>query len=203
MKRPVRDLSARKIAVIGGGDTAAQVAEIMLGQGVTMPTSAPECIHWYGGENMPLTKQVWMRQIHARWAGIGRALPDQADELLYGVVRPLAVRAEVVSIGDAAMVNGQVYDMAVMCTGFEPAECRVTTSFQVVLGGVTVGRCTYEADPLKSRVFNVGTAAGINATYKPYTSRFPEAKQSIYNLAPRTAALAAALSADSTDSRER
>jgi hypothetical protein len=196
MKRPVRDLSGRKIAVIGRGDTAAQVAEIMLGQGVTMPTSAPETIHWYGGDTMPLTKQDWMRRIHARWAGIGRALPELNDPILYGVVKPLNVRAEVISLGDAALVNGQVYDMAVMCTGFTPAPCPVPTPYSFKLGGVTVGRCTYEIEPLLSRVFKVGTAAEITATYKPYVSRFPQARQAIYNLAPRTAALAAAVSAD-------
>jgi hypothetical protein len=197
MKRPVRELSGRKIAVIGGGDTAAQVAEIMLGQGITMPTTAPECIHWYGTEKMPLTKQVWMRRVHARWAGIGRALPDEGDDkLIEGVVKPLPVRAEVISLGNAALVNGQVYDMAVMCTGFVPAECRVNTPYKFKLGGVTVGCCTYEVEPLRSRVFKIGTAADITASYKPYVSRFPQAKQAIYNLAPRTAAIAAAVSPD-------
>ena len=40
--------SALRIAIVGGGDTAATVAEILVGQGISVPRGLPETIDWYG-----------------------------------------------------------------------------------------------------------------------------------------------------------
>lgn len=200
MLRPVRDLAGKKIAVVGAGDTAAQVAEIMLGQGITMPVSAPASIHWYGGPGMPANKTAWMRDTHARWAGIGRHMPEERGK---AVIVPYLERGTVIPLGENAMVSGQVYDLVVMATGFVPAPCPFSAPYVHRVGEMIVARSNLAgAEEMARRnlaaaeetaLFKVGPAAAINPSYGPFTSRFPAASQAIYNLAPRTAALAASL----------
>ena len=139
LRRPVRDLGGKKIALVGGGDTAAQIAEFMLGQGLGgAPTTPPSNIHWYGGESMPLTKDQWMGIYHARFAGIGRHLPQAGVST--GVIRPIAARGDTLPLGSAAMVNGQVFDLVILATGFAPAPCPVPTPNAYAVGGTTVAR---------------------------------------------------------------
>ena len=192
MKKPVRDLAGVKTALIGGGDTAAQCAEIMLGQGIQPLTSQLDALHWYGGELMPASKESWMMKYHARFSGVGRGL-RQSDSTTPGVIRPYLERGSVTSMGSTAMVNFQVYDLAIMATGLKPALCPVAASSVWRAGGMVVARYyDYEGagDP---RVFRIGTAAQLSQPYVPYRTRFPAAQEAIYNLAPRTAMLAATL----------
>lgn len=194
MKTPVRDLAGKKIALIGGGDTAAQCAEYAVGQGMTQPSSFPDSVDWYGGESMPTTKETWMRQAHTRWALIGHHLPDRNDAPSAAVFRPYTERGQVANLGKEAWVNGQVYDLAIMATGFVPAPCPVTMNTQVRVGDQIVARM-YDDGSGRPRIFRVGTAAELNALFKPYKSRYAiPSQQAIYNLAPRTAAFAASLS---------
>lgn len=192
MKKPVRDLAGLKIALCGGGDTAAQCAEFMVGQGITKPASFPDSVDWYGGESMPTTREFWLRQIHARWFDLARHLPERKDVPSEAVFRPYTERGEVANLGEKAWVNGQVYDLVIMATGFRPAQSPVPMSTLVRIGGLTVAR-TYDGGSSRPRVFRVGTAAELEVTFKPYPSRFAAAKEAIYNLAPRTAAFAASL----------
>ena len=193
LRKPPMDLSDLRFAIVGSGDTAAQVAEFLLGQGMITPSTLPRQIHWYGDTSMPGTKDVWMVNSHARWAGLGRHFP-QRDGVYTGVVRPYPVRGNMISLGNSAMVNGQVYDMAVMCTGVQPATCPSTATDTFTVGGMTVARCnsSQTADGLP-KVFKIGTAAALDTRYRPYQSRFTAASEAIYNLGPRTAALAAYL----------
>jgi hypothetical protein len=193
LRKPVSDMASIRVAIVGSGDTAAQVAEYMLGQGIITPSTTPRQIHWYGDTEMPTTKSDWMARIHARWSGLGRHLPQQ-DGVYTGVIRPYAVRGNVVSLGRSAMVNGQVYDMAVMCTGVKPAPCPTIVQGTYSVGGMTVAKSNSSetADGIP-KVFTIGTAAGLGQRYRPYQSRFTAASEAIYNLGPRTAVLAAYL----------
>jgi hypothetical protein len=193
MKSPVRNLAGKKIALVGAGDTASQVAEFMVGQGVSAPTSFPDRVDWFGGLSMPTTKQEWMLKSHARWAGIGRHLPDEDRSRSEGVFSPHIARGDVASLGSAAWVNGEVYDLVVMATGFAVAQCPVTAESAMKIGEKIVAKF-YDLGDGSARVFRVGTCASLNATFKPYQSRFPAAKEAIFNLGPRTAAFAGSLS---------
>jgi len=192
LRKPVQDLAPLKIAIVGGGDTASQVAEFMVGQGLTAPSTFPCQIDWYGTDAMPVTKDGWMVTAHARWAGLGRHFPQ--DGLRPGVIRPFPLRGKVTSLGNAAMVNGQVYDLAVLCTGVKPAPCPVFVPDVYSVGGMNVAKAngsqTLDGVPT---VFTIGIAAELQVAYKPYKSRFAAAQDAIYNLGPRTAALAASL----------
>lgn len=193
LAKPPRELHNIKIAVVGAGDTAAQVVEYMLGQGLYAPSTPPREIHWYGGLSMPQTKDGWMVTAHARWAGLGRHFP-QRDGVYSGVVRPFATKGKMIPLGKMAMVNGQMYDLVVMCTGVQPAPCPVEVPDVYSVGGMNVAKANGSYTPTgEPKVFTVGIAAQLGVDYKPYKTRFAAAGDAIYNLAPRTAALAASL----------
>ena len=119
MKSPPNQLHDRRIAVVGSGDTAAQCVEYMLGQGLVSPATPPGEIHWYGDGAMPLSKAEWAEQYHARFSGLARHFPQQ-ESSERSVIRPYAVRGNMISMGRTALVNQQVYDMVVMATGSSP-----------------------------------------------------------------------------------
>jgi hypothetical protein len=193
LRRPVEDLASLKMAIVGGGDTAAQVAEYAVGQGMDAPSTPPGQIHWYGGESMPTTKDGWMVTTHARWAGLGRHFPQSADRVR-SVIRPYPVRGAVILLGNSAMVNGQVYDIAVVCTGVQPAPCPVSVPDAYRVNGMVVARSNTSQIPSGvQKVYAIGTAAALSASFGPYKSRFDAAREAIYNTGPRTAALAASL----------
>ena len=189
LKSPVKDLDRVRIAVVGAGATGATVVEWMLGQGVSAPASMPRSIHWYGGQSMPTDKMLWMSRKHARWAGIGRDMPEGGRE---GVIRPYPELGYVLPAGEFVLVNDQVYDLVVQCTGFTPNPCPVSQAVEpYTIGNQTLGRW----DPAYGKVFVVGAAAGLRLRVDtdPYPSRFPDSADAIFRLAPRTAALAASL----------
>ncbi len=193
LRSPPRELHDRQIAVVGSGNTAAQCVEYMVGQGLVYPATPPGEIHWYGDTAMPLSKSVWADRYSARYSGLARHFPQQqATER--SVIRPYPARGTMVPLGRTAMVNGQVYDMVVMATGFRSAPCPARVSSPYRIGDMTVAKCnsddTIDGVPT---VFSIGTAAALTASYEPYRSRFPETTQAMFNQGPRIAALAAAL----------
>ena len=192
MKTPVRDLDNKKIAVVGAGATGSQIIEWMFGGGIGAPSTPPSCVHWYGGDKMPTSKIGWMTKEHARFAGVGRHLPTDGD-LGDAILRPYPQLGDVVSLGDTAMVNGQIYNLVILATGFVPAPCDVPMSSTYRVGGMRVAKF-YDDGSGDDSVFKIGTAANLGDTYKPYGTRFPAAVNALYNTLPRTAALAASLS---------
>jgi hypothetical protein len=110
------------------------------------------------------------------------------------VIRPYPTRGNVTNLGGTAMVNGQMYNLAVMAIGFTPAPCPVTTDNTVKVGNMSVAKSnagdTIDGIPT---VFKIGSAAALTAAYGPYQSRFSAAQLSMYNQLPRVAALAAYL----------
>lgn len=193
LRKPRTDLAGLRIALVGAGDTAAQVAEYMLGQGMTYPNSLPDTIHWYGKDDMPSSKESWMKTKHARWAGLGRHFP-QTEGFFNGVIKPFPTIGTLTPMGNSAMVNDRVYDLAVMAIGVIPAGLPVVAEDVLSIGGMNVARTnasdTFDGIPM---VYRVGTAANLNATYRPFRSRFSAARNAMYVLGPRTAALAAFL----------
>ena len=187
MCKPVRELEGKKIALAGSGDTAAQIAEWMFGQGVGAPSTPPSCVHWYGGEDMPWTRQRWMETYHARFAGVGRHFPEP------GIVAPLLPfpeRGDIAPMGATASVNGQTYDLVIAATGFRPARSPVTATAVLRVAGMVVAKVYPAVEPA---IFTVGTAADIRYAYGPVRSRFPAAASALYNQLPRVAMLAASL----------
>lgn len=203
LKRPVRQgLDNKRIAVYGDGDTAATVVEYMLGQGYSAPYTLPRSIHWYGSA-LPSTREAWYSERHARYSGIGRHLIQVLQEGEYdedddettpevlsseGVIRIYRRRASVASLGNAAMVEGQVYDLAIDATGFTEVESPYETPYRVEVNGVTVAQTD------EGKIFTMGAAANrLGGGYEPVRSRYGAASKAIYRIAPMTAMFAASL----------
>jgi hypothetical protein len=193
MVKPPRELHNKRIALVGGGDTAAQCAAYMLGQGIDAPATPPYEIHWYGGDRMPVSKNTWAQLYHARFSGLARHFP-QSLESERSVIRPYPVRGSMIPLGGTAMVNGLAYDLVIMATGFRAAPCMVSAEFIVRVGGMSVAKSN-EGDTIDGlpTVYKIGTAAGLTEGLVPIQSRFPAAQLAMYQQLPRVAALAASL----------
>lgn len=182
------------IAVIGDGDTAYVVIEDALGQGPEPRNVNPSEIGWYG-LSIPPTKKRFMLDVHARYLGLARHMPQAG---VTGMIRPFLERGTAFSLGAGARVNGRTYDLAVYCTGFAPA---FTSRENVVVTGLEIG------NPASGGIWRqagnyyvIGAAAGAGISYRGsefgrgYTN-FPRNVASIFRLGPETARLAASLPA--------
>lgn len=194
MRIPPMEFHDKRVALVGSGDTAAQCAEYMLGQGVNAPGTLPVEIHWYGDVNMPKYKSSWAEEYHARFSGLARHFP-QAYQYERSVIRPYPARGSVTPLGGTAMVNGQVYDLVIMATGFKTAGSPVFTEDVVRVGDMPVALSNAsETDDDVPTVYRIGSCAGLTSpTVNRYSSRFTASQLALYNQLPRVAALAASL----------
>ena len=186
------DDTPRRIAILGDGDTACIVAESLLGQapGGGMRRVNLAEIGWYG-PRLPVSKQAFLTGKQARYVGLCRHLPQ--DGIAGGMITPRALRVQASSTGEGARVGGQNYDLAVYCTGYQPAF--TPDDFTVTPSVVNSGEGLWRQ---QGSYFIVGTAAGIpyraEEEVNGYT-RFPANVAAILRLAPETARLAASLPA--------
>lgn len=117
LRWPLRGL--RRVAVIGGGDSAKCAVESFLGIAPQPPMAAAaldsvDLIDWYA-DDLPTTCEGWQQYIRGRYQAIGRYLrPDRLGTRRLNVVsrrvRPLALPG-------AALIDGRTYDLVVLCTG--------------------------------------------------------------------------------------
>jgi len=109
----------RRVAVVGGGDSAKCAVESCLGLGPQPLLAAAaldhvERIDWYT-DTLPTTCQGWQQDIRGRYQAIGRYLrPDR-----FGVRRlnVLGRRAQPVPLPGAGLIDGRTYDLVIACTG--------------------------------------------------------------------------------------
>lgn len=191
----VYDGLARRVALIGYGDTARVIAESLLGQGPAgRPFSVSE-IGWYGAD-IPLTKEQWMESVHARYLGLARHMPQAG---VTGMIRPFPGTAEAVSLGAQARVNSrETYDLAIYCTGFQPAfkedNVRPTDIGLGSRSGLWRSSGNYHiVGPAADIPFSAREATGPDGEFNAGYTRFPANTGAIFRLAPATAQLAATL----------
>ncbi|MET7398034.1 hypothetical protein ABZS66_31540 [Dactylosporangium sp. NPDC005572] len=109
----------RRVAMIGGGDSAKCAVESCLGiapQPFMAATALDRVdrIDWYA-DALPTTCEAWQQNIRGRYQAIGRYLrPDR-----FGVRRlnVLNRRAQPVALPGAGLIDGRTYDLVVLCTG--------------------------------------------------------------------------------------
>jgi hypothetical protein len=138
--------------------------------------------------------------VQARYLGLARHFP-QAD--VTGMITPYAQRGNPVLLGGMARVGTQTYDLAVCCTGYEPAfdlsrETPSSSSSSSSSSSFSRGAGLWRF--YSSGYYIVGTAAAL--PYQPYEigdgnnyTRFAANVASILRLGPATAQLAASLPA--------
>jgi hypothetical protein len=192
---PLRGL--RRVAVVGGGDSANCAVEALLGIAPPPAMAAAALDHvdridWFC-ETLPASCKQWQKQVRGRYQAIGRYLrPDRNG------VRRLTVRqrrARPIALPDAALIDGRTYDLVVLCTG----------NREVEIDGLNEGSFTLYTTPDDISVarihrsmpaFRVGPHANLFFSGYDYLDGIAEIKEnvnSIFRTAPRTAALAASL----------
>lgn len=198
-KFPLRGM--KKVAVIGAGDSGKCVIEALCGQGPTQGMSVasldfPQDIDWYGCRFE--TTDEWCEANRGRYARIGRLLGNEGDDYFRIDAKPKA--RNVSRFGDSVIVDGVLYDHAIVCVGYEPSPIEYPEGYlwqDFTVGGVVVGKQLGYLDD-KLEIYRVGPAANIplsnDERVLPFYSRIPENSASWFRYGPRTAAMARALS---------
>jgi hypothetical protein len=187
----------RRVAVVGGGDSAKCAVESLLGIApqpymAAAALDSVERIDWYA-EYLPSTCEQWQVLIRGRYQAIGRYL--RPSRLLTVVGR----RARPVALPGAGLIDGRTYDLVVMCTGNLESDIDGLDFASFDEYGIpddddnVVARMHYTLP-----AFRVGPHAQL-----PFTRReqedgiaaIPENEVAMFRTATKTAALAATLPA--------
>ena len=109
----------RRVAVIGGGDSAKCAVESFLGIAPQpfMAAAALDSvgqIDWYS-DQLPTSCKRWRREIRGRYQAIGRYL--RPDRLGLRRLNVLDRRARALALPSTALIDGRTYDLVVLCTG--------------------------------------------------------------------------------------
>lgn len=192
---PLRGL--RRVAVIGGGDSARCAVESLLGIApppllAAAALDSVDRIDWYAAD-LPTTCGEWTQRIRGRYQAIGRYLrPDR-----FGL-RRLHIferRARPVALPGAALIDGCTYDLAVLCTGNRETDIQ----------GLNLRSFTQYTDPdtnvsirkhVSLPIFRVGPHAQLAYTDRELKDGVADIggnAVSMFRLGNKTAALAAML----------
>ncbi|MDG4795409.1 hypothetical protein [Micromonospora sp. WMMD1082] len=194
---PLRGL--RRVAVVGGGDSAKCAVESLLGLApppfmASAALDQVDRIDWYA-EDLPTTCEQWQTDMRGRYQGAGRYLrPDrrgvQRLTVLSRRVRPIALPA-------AGLIDGRTYDLVIVCTGNRetPIDGLELASFDDYRtpDGNAIAR-THDTLP----AFRVGPHARLPFTATERADGVADIAPnavSMFRTAPKTAALAATLPA--------
>lgn len=193
----------RRVAVIGGGDSAKCAVESFLGIApqpfmAAAALDSVDRIDWYSDE-LPTTCEQWQQDIRGRYQAIGRYLrPD-----LLGVRRLNVVgrRARPVALPGMGLVDGRTYDLVVLCTGNRETDIDGLDfgSFDeyAIPDGNVVARVHYNLP-----AFRVGPHARLPFTAQEREDGVADIAAnavSMFRTANKTAALAATLRAVTRD----
>ncbi|GAA0908655.1 hypothetical protein [Virgisporangium aurantiacum] len=194
---PLRGL--RRVAVIGGGDSAKCAVESLLGIAPQPPMATAaldsvDRIDWYSYE-VPITCKQWRRESRGRYQAIGRYLrPDRMG------VRRLTVigaRPQPIALPGLGLIEGRTYDLVIVCTGN-----RETTidglAFDSFTEYGTPDRTVVARKHENMPVFRIGPHARLPFTPQERVSgiaNIPANAVAMFRTATKTAALAATLPA--------
>ena len=119
MARPWPLRGVRRVAVIGGGDSARCGVESFLGIApqpfmAAAALDSIDLIDWYA-DQLPTTCEQWQRCIRGRYQAIGRYL--RPDRLGLRRLNVLSRRAQPIALPGLGLVGGRAYDLVLLCTG--------------------------------------------------------------------------------------
>lgn len=189
----------RRVAVVGGGDSAKCAVESCLGIApqpfmAAAALDSVDRIDWYSDE-LPTTCDGWQQNIRGRYQAIGRYLrPDRLG------VRRLTVvgrRARPVALPGMGLIEGRTYDIVVLCTGNRESSIDGLDfeSFdEYPISGADVVARQHDTLP----AFRIGPHARLPFTRQERedgVADIPANAVSMFRTANKTAALAATLRA--------
>jgi hypothetical protein len=200
---PLRGLG--RVAVVGAGDSGRTVVEALTGYGPYMGASVASLdyvpqIDWYG-VGTTMTKERWLQCNRTRYKALAALFPNAKGTVRNARVVPRPRADGVFRTTDGVQINGQSYDTAICCLGFDAPEQRwppLDPSFDLGVFrsgtdgvfGVPLGKASVGDRALVV----VGPAANIpfedNSDPEP---RIEENRVALFRLAPRTATLASIL----------
>jgi hypothetical protein len=190
---------ARRVAVIGGGDSAKCAVESLLGIApqpfmAAAALDSVDRIDWYSDE-LPTTCDRWQQETRGRYQAIGRYL--RPDRLGVRRLNVLGRRARPVALPGTGLIDGRTYDLVVLCTGNQ----------ETAIDGLGVGSFDEYATPdanvvarahYSLPVFRVGPHARLPFTEQERADAvadIPANAVAMFRTANKTAALAATLRA--------
>jgi len=186
----------RRVAVIGGGDSAKCAVESCLGIAPPpfMAAAALDSVDRVDlyAEDLPDTCDRWQREMRGRYQAIGRRLrPDG-----FGVSRLNVInrRATAVAVPGMALIDGRGYDLAVVCIGNREAfisGLSLSDFREYTAGGTVVAR-----EHIDLPAFRVGPHAQLPFTpqeRRDGVADIPANAVSMFRTASKTAVLAATL----------
>jgi hypothetical protein len=192
---PLRNV--RRVAVIGGGDSAKCAVESVLGLAPApfMAAAALDTVDrvdWYADE-LPTTCDGWQDEIRGRYQSIGRYLrPDRYGARRLNIINR---RARPVGLPGTALIDGRTYDLVVLCTGNQETPINGVSfeSFDqyAIPDGKVVARRHYNMP-----VYRVGPHARLPFTDKEREDGVADIAANavaMFRTATNTAALAATL----------
>nr|WP_296073291.1 hypothetical protein [uncultured Actinoplanes sp.] len=189
----------RRVAVIGGGDSAKCAIESLLGIAPPPVVAAAaldtvDSIDCYA-EALPETCEQWQREVRGRYQAIGRYLrPDRRG------VRRLTVltrRARPIALPAMALVDGRTYDLVIVCTGYQETVIdglELSHFSSYVIPGAEVVALEHDDIP----AYRVGPHARLRFTTRESEEGIATIRAnavSMFRTATKTAALAATLPA--------
>jgi len=187
---PLRGM--KRVAVIGGGDSAKCAVEALFGMGPAKHWSIPdldavERCDWYC--RLPSTCEEFRTSARSRYKRIAPLLPPSGG----GIAR-LRILRQMASISPGyrdVVVNGRRYDLAISCTGYVPTGLPANEPFVVGREQVALKVARYLGD-----AFIVGARMRLQFSEEEQTrpySQIPSNTAAMWRLGPRTATLAASL----------
>lgn len=199
----------RRVAIIGGGNSALCAAEFLFGIGPSngmrsMNLDAQPKVDIYAGSSgLPSFSEQYRRNATAsggtrgRYLRLSSYLPSDENPRAYNDLNILPERGDVARAGDTVYVNGCAYTHVIICTGFSvpqlvPSEFDYDSTF-VTKGGRQIARRFGS----RREAYAVGPAADLPFSASERRFEFASVADNqvaMFRLAGPTAQLAASLS---------
>lgn len=180
-----------RIAIVGGGDTANIVAEYLLGMSPTVLAEMPPAqFDWYGGSDMPVTKEEFISTRTGRYMGLARHFPESRKN---GVINPIRRKGIISQIGDYALVNFERYNLVIDATGYKPDPAIDRYDYETLYSEMGDPMAVVHGE--NPNVYAIGTCAPVSNRQIQYSTKAEGALVSIYSEAQLTTRFAGEIDA--------
>jgi hypothetical protein len=190
-----------RVAVIGGGKSALCAAESLLGispsSGLRTVADGVPRVDLYAID-LPTTRGSWMADVPRRYARLASHLPN--GDLHHDLTVRQMKAPDPVNVPGGVLLGGDFYDMVIVAAGRSAPPPLDDRGYQLYSPGATGSEDSFEPVSRRSSTaesYRIGPVTNLPWTDQERAAgipgRYPDNKVAMFRLAPRTAALAAAL----------